>query len=183
MVIVFSDSATLGVIETIAASGMLVSSLAIGLFPLKRNYAPIRAFSLFLTGLFMVLFGLRENLFLIGLGDIRIDIQQKGDIGAKSSLLAEQLGRDGDVARYSLLTTRAYKAETGEGTGINLKVELGDHTEFPVLYTRGKAPEGPQYIALSSLEAEELGLAPGDHLTLFIRGKSAPWKKPIPMPR
>ncbi len=68
MVIVFSDSASLGLIETIAASGMLVSSLAIGIFPLKRNYAPILAFSLFLTGLFMVLFGLRENLFLIGLG-------------------------------------------------------------------------------------------------------------------
>ncbi len=110
----------------------------------------------------------------IGLCDIRIDIRQTGDIGAKSSLLAEQLGKDRDVARYALLTTRAYKAETGEGTGSNLKVELGDHTRFPVLYTRGKAPEGPQDIALSSLEAEELGLAPGDSLTLYIRGRAVP---------
>lgn len=61
----FSDSATLGRVETIAAFGMLVSSFVIGVVPIQKEYVRMLAVSLFLTGLFMAGFGLRENVLVI----------------------------------------------------------------------------------------------------------------------
>lgn len=65
MVIAFSDEATLGVCETICAVGMLVSSLFLGAVAIKKNYVKILSLSFFFLGLFMMLFGLRENVILI----------------------------------------------------------------------------------------------------------------------
>ena len=38
MILAFSDSATLGICETICASGMLVSSLFLGIRGIRRGY-------------------------------------------------------------------------------------------------------------------------------------------------
>ena len=65
MILAFSDSATLGVCETICASGMLVSSLFLGIRGIRKGYVKILALSLVLAGGAMVGFGLRENLILI----------------------------------------------------------------------------------------------------------------------
>lgn len=65
MLLAFSDSAALGTIETICAFGMLVSSVLIGIFSFKRGYAKILSLALFLAGICMVVFGLRENIVLI----------------------------------------------------------------------------------------------------------------------
>ena len=66
MILAFSNSAMLGSIETISAMGMLVSSALIGFFSIKKGYTKILSLSLFGAGIFMVLFGLRENVVLIG---------------------------------------------------------------------------------------------------------------------
>lgn len=65
MVLSFSDSSVLGTTMTICASGMLVTSLFLGFVPLKKNYAKTLSVALFLTGVFMGGFGLRENIILI----------------------------------------------------------------------------------------------------------------------
>lgn len=65
MILAFSGSAVLGTVETIAASGMLVSSLMIGFLPIRRDYTKLLSFSLFLAGIFMAVMGLRENIILI----------------------------------------------------------------------------------------------------------------------
>ena len=65
MLLAFSDSATLGAAETICAAGMLVSSVMIGVFSIKKNYAKILSASLFFAGIFMSVFGMRENILLI----------------------------------------------------------------------------------------------------------------------
>lgn len=65
MILAFSDSSALGTVETIVASGMLVTSLIIGILPIKRGYAKILSVSLFCAGIFMAVFGLRENIVLI----------------------------------------------------------------------------------------------------------------------
>lgn len=62
MILAFSNSSALGAIETIAASGMLVTSVIIGIRPIKRGYAKILSVSLFFAGIFMAVFGLREKL-------------------------------------------------------------------------------------------------------------------------
>ncbi|MGM9616156.1 MAG: MFS transporter, partial [Butyricicoccus sp.] len=65
MILGFSDTATLGVCETICAMGMLVSSLIIGIVSIKKQYVTILSLSFFCIGLFMMLFGFRENIVLI----------------------------------------------------------------------------------------------------------------------
>jgi len=65
MILAFSDSFVLGTVQTIAASGMLVTSVMIGILPIKRNYAKLLYVSLFCAGIFIAVFGLRENIVLI----------------------------------------------------------------------------------------------------------------------
>lgn len=65
LILAFADSATLGIGETICASGMLVSSVLIGSVSIKKGYAKMLSASLFCAGIFMAIFGLRENMVLI----------------------------------------------------------------------------------------------------------------------
>lgn len=65
LILAFSNSSTLGVPETISASGMLVTSIIIGIVSIKKGYVKMLAGSLFGAGIFMVMFGLRENIILI----------------------------------------------------------------------------------------------------------------------
>jgi len=67
MILAFSDTSVAGTLETIAASGMLVSSVLIGILPIKQGYVKLLSISLLGEGLFMALFGLRENIVLIGI--------------------------------------------------------------------------------------------------------------------
>lgn len=65
MILSFSDSSALGMMETISATGMLVTSVILGIRPVKQGYAKMLAASLFCAGIFMAVFGLRENMVLI----------------------------------------------------------------------------------------------------------------------
>lgn len=65
LILAFKNSATLGVGESICASGMLFSSLFLGIKGLKKNYTRILSNSLLIAGAAMVGFGLRENMFTI----------------------------------------------------------------------------------------------------------------------
>lgn len=65
MILAFSNSHVLGIIQTISALGMLVSSIVISMISIKKNYLKILSASLFGAGLFMAGFGLRENTILI----------------------------------------------------------------------------------------------------------------------
>lgn len=67
VILAFADSTTLGVAETICASGMLASGMLLGIRGLKKDYVKALSLSLFFGGIGMTVFGLRENLILIGL--------------------------------------------------------------------------------------------------------------------
>lgn len=53
---------------------------------------------------------------------------------------------------------------------MNMLIEQGNHTCFPVTYNRGKAPAKEDEIALSYLLSEELGLYPGYSLSVSKNG-------------
>lgn len=65
LILAFQSSAALGVGETICASGMLVSSLLLGIRGLKRGYAGVLSNSLMVAGLSMAAFGIWENMYPI----------------------------------------------------------------------------------------------------------------------
>ncbi len=81
------------------------------------------------------------------------------------------LERDEQVARYAVLETQSLPAVLADGTTCNLTAELGDHTIFPVRYSEGTMPVADHEIALSSLNAKELGLSIGDTLLLRVGGE------------
>lgn len=65
LILAFSDSAALGISETICASGMLVSSLFLGIRGIRKQYVKALSVSLTIAGAAMFVFGLWENLILI----------------------------------------------------------------------------------------------------------------------
>lgn len=67
MILSFSTSKVAGTLETVVAMGMLVSSVLMGVFSIKKRYVKMLSVSIFFAGIFMVGFGLRENLILISI--------------------------------------------------------------------------------------------------------------------
>ena len=131
----------------------------------------------------------------IGSGDIRMDIRQTGDIRGVTEDIASALAQDKQVERYTVLTTKACTAylpsaesEADALTGlpatgltpenlqkaglktVNLAVETGSHGIFPVEYLEGRLPEKQGGIALSVMNARELGLSVGDSIGLAEHG-------------
>lgn len=66
MILSFASSAALGTLMTVIALGMLLSSLLLGGITIRRGYARLLTLSLGGAGIFMLLFGLRENILFIG---------------------------------------------------------------------------------------------------------------------
>ena len=102
----------------------------------------------------------------IGDGEIRIDIRQTEDIAGDTRQVEALMAAEEAVERYAMLRTVSCRAVLADGSHAALQVEQGDHTVFPVSYTRGKAPESESELALSYLCAQELGLSVGDALLL-----------------
>lgn len=65
LILDFADSTTLGIGETVCACGMLASGLFLGMRGIKKDYVKILVLSLFFAGMSMILFGLKENVYLI----------------------------------------------------------------------------------------------------------------------
>lgn len=65
MVLAFKSSKTLGVVETICAGGMLVTSVVLGAMGIKKHFAKLLSVSLALSGIGMAVFGLKENIVLM----------------------------------------------------------------------------------------------------------------------
>ena len=64
-VLSFSDSKTLGIVETFVASGMLVSGVILGIKEIRKNYAKKMSIGLVISGLGMVGFGIWNNIYII----------------------------------------------------------------------------------------------------------------------
>ena len=65
LVLSFSDSKVLGIAESVCASGMLVSSIILGIKGIKKNYTSILSVSLAVSGLAIIGFGILENIYVI----------------------------------------------------------------------------------------------------------------------
>lgn len=107
----------------------------------------------------------------IGMYHIRFDIQQTDQILAKTEEIVSTLEKDSTIANATVLTTKTFKAITEEGTEENIKVELGDHSIFPIKYSKGIAPKAENEIALSAIHADEMNKKVGDVISLVVSGE------------
>lgn len=65
MVLSFADARTLGIAQSVSASGMLISSLFLGIYGISRRHAEHLVLSLAAAGLFLGLMGLTTHIVLI----------------------------------------------------------------------------------------------------------------------
>ncbi|PKM95057.1 MAG: ABC transporter permease [Firmicutes bacterium HGW-Firmicutes-1] len=107
----------------------------------------------------------------IGSCDMRIDIQQTNNISEKAVEILNTMNKDSSIIKYVLLTTKTFKAKRADRSEESIKIELGDHSIFPVGYSEGRAPAQENEIALSVMNADELGNKLGDVITLVMQGK------------
>jgi putative ABC transport system permease protein len=106
----------------------------------------------------------------VGNSDLRIDLQQTDHIAEKAAEIAAVMENDPSISRFVVLTTQTFRVKLADGSEERLKVELGDHSVFPLTYAEGRAPAAENEIALSVLNANELGKTVGDVITLVIEG-------------
>ena len=64
-VLSFADSTTLGIVETAAASGMLVTSIILGIRGIKKNFVRALWMGLAVSGIGMALFAICQNVYVI----------------------------------------------------------------------------------------------------------------------
>ena len=103
----------------------------------------------------------------VGNSQIRIDIRQVQDDGQLAHTLKKQISSDRRVELFSDMRTGSYQIALSDGRVYNLMVENGDHGIFPVAYIEGGIPRNEKEIALSVLNAEEMGLHIGDTVRVF----------------
>lgn len=134
MILAFSDSAALGIAETICASGMLVSSVLIGSITIKKGYAKILSASLFCAGVFMVLFALRENMVLICVSGFlffamlpfansALDYMLRTNI--KNELQGRAWGFIGIISQLGYVLAYAFSGVLADGIGLSLGIGVG----------------------------------------------------------
>lgn len=105
----------------------------------------------------------------MGIGDYDLRIQTS--ISDKTNEIVKMIERDSAVSKYAVLTTKTFKIKKSDGSEENIKVELGDHSAFPIEYSVGRAPVRDDEIALSAINADEMSKKVGDVISLLIEGK------------
>lgn len=110
----------------------------------------------------------------VGQCDLRLDIQQVSQLEEKTAVIGTYMDEDPGIARHAQFITKVYPLALEDGTTENIKVELGDHSVFPLQYAEGKMPEGEHEIALSAMNAEELEKGIGDSITLLTASGATP---------
>lgn len=103
----------------------------------------------------------------VGTCDLRLDLQQMEQLDGKAAAVEDRLKQDRDISRYARFTTKIFSAKLNDGSKETLKIELGDHTVYPLQYTEGHMPDTDRDIALSVLSAEDLEKKVGDTMTII----------------
>ncbi|WP_214630331.1 ABC transporter permease [Paenibacillus agaridevorans] len=106
----------------------------------------------------------------IGNYDLRIQTNNIDNISGKVTEIVETMKSDQAISKVGVLTTKTFKAKTENGSEENIKIELGDHSIFPIVYSKGKAPAANDEIAFSTIYADEMSKKVGDVITLVIEG-------------
>jgi len=159
----FNPNIFLGVKDVLARKSLYATMLAVLIMSAFIMIVPQNLYNTISSKNFITYMG-------IGRCDLRIDIQQTDKIAEKTAEVTKKIEKDGDIARYALLTTKTYVVIMDDGATERLKIELGDHSQFPLEYTEGRAPVAEDEVALSAINARELKKVTGDPISLLING-------------
>ncbi len=160
----FSRNVFLGVHDVLSRKKLYVTMFAVLAIAAFILIVPQNLYNTISDTSFMTYMGVGESDLIIALSQTETNAAQ-----AKSDIEAA-LAADGSIESYTALSGRVFSMPVADGHIARLRVDLGDHMAFPVKYSEGAAPVNETEIALSSLNAEELGKSIGDELTLVVDG-------------
>ncbi|MCF8019322.1 MAG: ABC transporter permease [Vallitaleaceae bacterium] len=107
----------------------------------------------------------------IGECDIRVDIQYSENLEQQKDDIVSYLRTDEDIEKYAVYRTNFIEVKNDQDEWAYIRVEKGDASVFPLAYLEGNPPLDGQTIALSYLNASELGLQVGDHMEIKYQGE------------
>ena len=107
----------------------------------------------------------------VGESDIRIDIQYSEKLTEQKNIAKSYLENDPETTKYTIYQIGYVQSQNVDGEWEYLRVENGDQSIFPLEYLEGSAPDDSKEIALSDLNATELGKEVGDSLTVIYQGE------------
>lgn len=160
----FHPNIFLGIKDVLARKSLYATMLAVLIISAFIMIVPQNLYNMISSKNFITYMG-------IGKSDLRLDIQQIDNINEKTTGIVERIEADSDILKYSLLTTKTYTGIMEDGSTVRLKVELRDHTQFLLEYSKGRAPTGKDEFALSVINARELSKTIGDSVPLLVNGE------------
>ena len=157
--------------------GFLFRNLSIAFGELKckwREYPVIFLVFMFSSFLILLPMNMRNTIedpsFMtymgVGESDIRVDLQYSTNIETERDGLISYLNNDSSIQNYAVYQYGYLEFQNEEGNTIFIRVENGNHNEFPLEYLEGVAPTSSNQIALSYLNAKELNKEVGDEIEL-----------------
>lgn len=159
----FNPNVFLGIKDVLARKKLYLTMLVVLMISVFIIIVPQNLYNTISSKSFITYMG-------IGNSDIRIDIQQTENISKKAEEIIKMMSSDSAISKYAVLTTKTFKTKLEDGSEERLKIELGDHSIFPVDYFEGTAPRTEDEIALSTMNADELNKKVGDIITLVMEG-------------
>jgi putative ABC transport system permease protein len=107
----------------------------------------------------------------VGESDIRIDIQYSEKLAEQKDAATSYLENDPETTKYAIYQNGYVQLQNVDGEWEYIRVESGDQSVFPLEYLEGSAPDESKEMALSYLNATELGKEIGDSLRVTYQGE------------
>jgi len=107
----------------------------------------------------------------VGECDIRIDIQHSEKLAEQKDAAQSYLENDSEIEKYAIYRNGYVQLQNRDGEREYIRVQNGDESVFPLEYLEGSAPDDSKEMALSYLNASELGKEVGDSLTVIYKGE------------
>ena len=107
----------------------------------------------------------------IGKSDIRIDIQYSNHLLEQKEAVEAYLKKDKDIDQYAIYQNGYVQSQNKEGELEYIRIQNGDSSVFRLEYLEGVAPEDSDDMALSYMNANDLGKKVGDSITVNYQAK------------
>lgn len=104
------------------------------------------------------------------LEDILIEVENGENLETGYAKVKALLTNDEAVEKYNEYQTVRVNIDDADNKRMNIDIDCGDNAGNALKYIIGKSPEGENEIALSYLNANESGMAPGREVMLYYNG-------------
>lgn len=105
------------------------------------------------------------------LEDILIEVENGNNLETGYKKVKQVLDNEDTIKNYYEYRRVRVQTVDNEGEFVNLHIDCGDNGGNGLQYLRGKAPEGEKEIAISYLNANEIGKEVGDTIIIFFEDK------------